>query len=62
MPQIENVDNIRQRQENKNTNQKSEKDDVEKGPDNGTTHKKSEEQKVFGGYQFKEVSYRLHYG
>ena len=56
MPQIENVDNIRQRQENKNTNQKSEKDDVEKGPDNGTTHKKSEEQKTFGGYQFKEVS------
>ena len=57
MPQIENVDNIRQRQENKNTNQKSEKDDVEKGADNGTTHKKSsEEQKVFGGYQFKEVS------
>ena len=49
MPQIENVDNIRQRQENKNTNQKSEKD-------NGTTHQKSEEQKVFGGYQFKEVS------
>ena len=39
-----------------NTNQKSEKDDVEKGADNGTTHKKSEEQKVFGGYQFKEVS------
>ena len=55
MPQIENVDNIRQQQENKN-NQKSEKDDVEKGADSGTTHKKSEEQKVFGGYEFKEVS------
>ena len=56
MPQIEIVDNIRQRQENKNTNQKSEKDDVEKGADNGTIHKISEEQKKFRGYQFKEVS------
>ena len=55
MPQIQNVD-IRLRQEIKN-NQKTEKDDVEKGAENENGKvNKSEGQQNCGGYQFKEVS------
>ena len=57
--QIENVD-IRHQPEIKN-NQKTEKDDVEKGVENENGKiNKSEGQQNCGGYQFKEVSYSTH--